>query len=115
MDKESEKMDTSVIDEIVEKAASVAYARIKEESATDTEKETVQEKPVQPKPYVVAMKRRFLWPKKYTVIHHSEERFAAWPDGSLHPIEPRLILSFESGARLAIPNIEKISYSIYPL
>lgn len=107
-------MDNEIIEQIVSKAAQAVYARMQDEKA---EKPQIEEQ-TQPEPtrvYGIAIKRRFLWPKRHQVISHIEERFLQAPDGTFVQCEARLVLTLPNGTRIAVPNIANKTYSIYPL
>jgi len=103
-------METEIIDQIVEKAAAAAVARIQ-----STKVETEQETPEIVKPYGISVSRRFLWPRRYKIIRHWEEQFRTGPNGESVPCAPRLFLQFASGEHICLPNVENRTIRVYPL
>jgi hypothetical protein len=63
--------------------------------------------------YGIKIKGRFL-STRFKVIGHEEERFAITGD-QVHRIPARLILHLSDRSRIAIPNLDSLTYSVYPI
>jgi hypothetical protein len=64
--------------------------------------------------YGIKIKGRFL-STRFKVIGHEEERFTMLGEQVFPVSPPRLILSLPNRTRIAIPNLDSLTYSVYPI
>lgn len=100
-----EHMDSQIVDEIVAKAAGAVYQRLEQERGGDVAVVKHEEKPEEtPQEYGFALSRPLWFEKKYRIVGHTFD-----------PNSGHLFIGFKDGNRLAIPNIAKKAYRVYPL
>lgn len=106
----TEKTQDQLVEEIVSQAAARAVDAVRKEHFKQQEETTPVEKPSE---YVVSIKRRFWFPRKFHVVAHFEQYEADTQSGSVTLKTPRLVLQGPDGSYNYIPNLEKLNYSVY--
>lgn len=93
--------ETQLVEEIVNRVSERVLANISEHKSQDGNPNTLA---LAPNEYGIRVKSSYLYSRCYKVIGHEED-----------PHLKRLILHFDGGKRLAIPKLDSMSYSVYPL
>lgn len=101
-------VENKILDEIVAKAAGAVYQRLEHDKQANQDNQVAVVEKEEPKEesheYGFALSRLLWFEKKYRIVGHTFD-----------PQSGHLFIGFKDGNRLAIPNIAKKAYRVYPL
>jgi hypothetical protein len=101
-----------LIEQIVTKVSERVLAQLgKASEVVDGNQDTATPAP---KIYGIRISGRLLGSRCFKVVGHEEERFVMLGEQA-YPVAPRLVLHLHDRSRIAIPKLDSLTYSVYPI